>query len=112
MSVSSKLSNALKRNKRYQTIIFVFLLQLLYFVNKEDQLVNVVPDINTMNASFSELINSCKRSFISADDISFAGDTICLPVKPMTSNQSKSIIERNKGNNIHIVILQYKSRPK
>ena len=63
MSVSSKLSNSLKRNKRDQTIVFGFLLQLLDFVNKNNQLVNVVPDINTMNASFSELINSYKRKY-------------------------------------------------
>ena len=99
ISVSSKLSNALKWNQKHQTIVFVFLLQLLEFVKKEDQLVNVVPDINTINLSFSELISSCKKSFISADDMSFADVSIRLPVKPMnghneTNNQIKSFIEQ------------------
>ena len=56
-----------------------------------------------MNSSFSDLINSCKRSLISADDMSFTNDTIHLPVKPMnghngTNNRIKSIIEQKKRN--------------
>ena len=86
MSVSSKLSNALKQNKKHQTIVFVFLLQLLGFVNKEDHLVNVVPHINIMNASFSELTNTYKRSFTSADDMTFANVTIHVLVKSMNGH--------------------------
>ena len=100
-------SNGIKNIKQ---LYLVFSLQLLDFVNKEDQLVNVAPDINAMNASFSELINSYKRSYISAHDMSFANDTIRLPVKPMnshneTNNRIKSIIEQKKGNKIHLLIL-------
>ena len=75
MRVPSKLYNAPKRNKNIKQLNF-FLLQLLDFINKEDQVVNVVPDINAMNALSSELINSYERSFISADNMSFANDTI------------------------------------
>ena len=39
-----------------------------------------------MNASFSDLMNLYKRSFISADDMSFANDTVHLPVKPMNGH--------------------------
>ena len=57
--------------------------------------------MNTMNSSFSKLINSYKRSFISADDMSFTNDTIYLLVKPIndhneTNNKIKSIIEQMK----------------
>ena len=110
ISVSSKLYNTLKRNKKHQTILFRFLSQLLDFINKEDKLVNIVPNMNTMDSLFSDLINSYKRSFISADNMSFANDTICLPVKPMnghneTNNRIKSIIEQKKGNKLHALIL-------
>ena len=59
------------------------------------------PDMNTMNASFLDLIFSFKRSFISANDMSFANDTIRLPVKPMnghneTNSSIKSIIKQKK----------------
>ena len=39
--------------------------------------------MKTMNVSFKELINSYSRSFISADDMSFANDVICLLINPM-----------------------------
>ena len=53
-----KTLNAFKRNKKHQIVVFNFLLQILGFGNKEDQLGNVVPDVNTMNASLTEQINS------------------------------------------------------
>ena len=54
-----------------------------------------------MNVSFSELINSYTRSFISADDTTFENDTICLTVNSRNghneaNNQIKSIIEQKK----------------
>ena len=63
-----------------------------------------------MGASFSELKKSYKRSFISADDTSFANDTIRLPVKPMNGHNEtiyriKAIIKHKKGNKIHIFFL-------
>ena len=66
--------------------------------------------MNTMNSLFSDLINSYKRSCISADDLSFGNDTFCLPFKPInghneTNNRIKSIIEQNKGNKLHALIL-------
>ena len=56
-----------------------------------------------MNALFSDLLNSYKSSFISADDVSFANDTNGLPIKPMNgqnenNNKIKSIIEKRKQN--------------
>ena len=73
--------------------------------------------MNTMNSSFSDLINSYKRSVILADDMTFANDIICLPVKPMnghneTNNRIKSIIEQKKGYKINVLILRYKSGTK
>ena len=39
---------------KYQIIVFCFLLRLLDFENKEERLVNVVPDMNPINESFIE----------------------------------------------------------
>ena len=82
-------------------IEYGFLLQLLDFINEENRIVNIVPDMNTMNASFRELINSYKRSLTSAERMTFANDRIYLPVKPMngrneTNNQIKSITEKER----------------
>ena len=44
--------------KRRTKQLYLFFLQLLDFVNKEDQFVNVVPNMNTMNKSFKEPMNS------------------------------------------------------
>ena len=60
-----------------------FLLQILDFINIEDWLINIVPDMTTMNASFIEEINSLKRCFMSAYDMTFANDITFLPVEPI-----------------------------
>ena len=47
-----------------------------------------------MNASFTELKNSYKRSITSVDDETFTNDSIYLPVKPMNGyNESNNRIK-------------------
>ena len=97
MSVSSKFHNALQRNQNPKVTICGFSLNLLDFVNNNTS-IDIVPDEDLMNKSFTKLVRKYYSSFVSVDDKTLINDDITMSSKP--SNYHKETNNRLMSINI------------